>query len=32
LRREHNKPGTELTVKTTTGESVARIVELPFVG
>jgi folate-binding protein YgfZ len=30
VRREHNKPGTELTVKTTAGESVARIVELPF--
>jgi folate-binding protein YgfZ len=30
VRREANKPGTELTLRTAEGESRARIVELPF--
>ncbi len=30
VRREHNKIGSELTVKSAAGESVARIVGLPF--
>ncbi len=31
VRREHNKVGTELTLKSAAGESVVKIVELPFV-
>lgn len=30
VRREHNKVGTELTLKTAAGESQAQVVELPF--
>jgi aminomethyltransferase len=30
VRREHNKIGTELMVKTATGELPAKVVELPF--
>jgi len=31
VRREANQIGTELTLRTTVGESLAKIVELPFV-
>jgi folate-binding protein YgfZ len=31
VRREHNQPGTELSLKSAVGESTARIVPLPFV-
>ena len=31
VRRECNHAGTELTLRTATGESAAKVVELPFV-
>jgi hypothetical protein len=31
VKRELNQPGTELVLRTTEGESHARIVELPFI-